>query len=218
MNSSDKKAPPIRNISGNQENSTKIFIMGLLTFIILLVCFTSFLRIPFILNSELTYNLVFYLNLGAIIIFSVGILFRPWIALFICIVGAVIGELFYCIIFGCGESLPAYLIMITVSSGLAGGIISFLNQKIDKGIIGEIIAMVIGGIWQYFGLVISAFIYYEVFISGFHWQLYAVYYAYPLFSTIYDLFLIPLSIILNFIIRKIVHIENFHDLLTEPAL
>lgn len=192
--------------------------MGLVAFIILLAFFTSFLRIPYILNTELTYNLVFYLNLGSIFIFSVGILFRPWVALFICMVGAVIGELFYCLIFGCGESLPAYLIIIAVSSGLAGGIISFLNQKIDKGFVGEIIAMVIGGIWQYFGLVISAFIYYEALISGFRWQLYAVYFAYPLFSTIYDLFLIPISIILNFFIRKIVHIENFHDLLTEPSL
>ncbi|GAI13780.1 unnamed protein product, partial [marine sediment metagenome] len=122
----------------------------------------------------------------------------------------------FCLIFGCGESLPAYLIFMVVSPGFAGALISILKQKIKKEIYGEIIAMIIGGIWQYLGLMISAFIYYEVFISGLSWKLYAVYIWFPFFSTVYALLLIPISLALNKALRKILKIRYFNELLLKP--
>jgi hypothetical protein len=192
------------------------FILTIVIFIISITIFTCFLRIPYILNTELTYNLIFYVNLASILIFSAGIMFRPWTALFTCVVGSVLGELCYCLIFGCGESLPAYLIFMVVSPGLAGALISVVHQKLKPGLIKEIIAMIIGAIWQYLGLVVGAYIYYEIIISFFHWQLYAVYIFYPLYLTVYGLLLIPLSVILNIVLKHIFKVKYFDDLLEIP--
>ena len=199
-----------------EEINPEKFIITIVIFIISIALFTSFLRIPYFNNTVETYNLIFYVNLASILIFSTGIMFRPWVALFICVLGSVLGELIFCLIFGCGESLPAYLIFMVVSPGFAGALISILKQKIKKEIYGEIIAMIIGGIWLYLGLMISAFIYYEVFISGLSWKLYAVYIWFPFFSTVYDLLLIPISLALNKALRKILKIRYFDELLLKP--
>jgi hypothetical protein len=199
-----------------EEINIEKFIITIVIFIISIALFTSFLRIPYFNNTVETYNLIFYVNLASILIFSAGIMFRPWVALFICVLGSVLGELIFCLIFGCGESLPAYLIFMVVSPGFAGALISILKQKIKKEIYGEIIAMIIGGIWLYLGLMISAFIYYEVFISGLSWKLYAVYIWFPFFSTVYDLLLIPISLALNKALRKILKIRYFDELLLKP--
>ena len=199
-----------------EEINIEKFIITIVIYIISITLFTSFLRIPYFNNTAETYNLIFYVNLASILIFSTGIMFRPWVALFICVLGSVLGELIFCLIFGCGESLPAYLIFMVISPGFAGALISILKQKIKKEIYGEIIAMIIGGIWLYLGLMISAFIYYEVFISGLSWKLYAVYIWFPFFSTVYDLLLIPISLALNKALRKILKIRYFDELLLKP--
>ncbi|MFX0072896.1 MAG: hypothetical protein ACFFAO_17605, partial [Candidatus Hermodarchaeota archaeon] len=86
------------------------FLLSVVIYIISIALFTCFLRLPYIFNSEQTYNLIFYVSFSSILIFSAGIMFRPWTALFTCVVGSVLGELCYCLVYGCGESLPAYLL------------------------------------------------------------------------------------------------------------
>lgn len=189
------------------------FILSIVIFIISIALFTCFLRLPYIFNSQETYNLIFYVNFASILIFTAGTMFRPWTAFFTCVVGSVLGELCYCLIFGCGESLPAYIIFMVASPGLAGALISVIHQKLKPGLVNEIISILIGAIWLYIGLMISAYIYYEIIISFFHWQLYAVYIFYPLFLTVYSLFLIPLSVILNILLKHTLKITYFDDFL-----
>ena len=177
------------------------------------ILFRAFLRIPFVLNSELTYNLIFHINLASILIFSVGIMFTPWVALFICTLGSVLGEWMYCLIYGCGEETPVFLLFMVLSPGLAGALISVLRQKLKPSLINEIIAMIIGGIWQFVGLMIGAFVWYLGFLS---FYLIIVFIVYPLYSTIFDLFLIPLSLLLNKGLRSAFNLKFFNDLLNEP--
>ncbi|MCK4239518.1 MAG: hypothetical protein KAX33_10365, partial [Candidatus Lokiarchaeota archaeon] len=66
-----------------KKNSNK-FIITIAIFTAFLIIFTSFLRIPIIYNTQTTYNIIFHINLASILIFSIGIMFKPWVALFIC--------------------------------------------------------------------------------------------------------------------------------------
>ena len=192
-----------------KKNSNK-FIITIAIFTAFLIIFTSFLRIPIIYNTQTTYNIIFHINLASILIFSIGIMFKPWVALFICLLGSVLGEWGYCLTYGCGEELPAYLLFMVLSPGLAGAFISIIRQKLKQKLINEIFAMVIGGIWQYFGLMIAGFIWYLGFLN---WRVYVVFIFYPLYLTIFDLFFIPVSIILIKLLRNLFKVKYFDDLL-----
>lgn len=185
----------------------KKYMALILIFVSLLILFWTFLRIPFILNSYLTYNLIFYLNLASILVFTIGIMFDSWESLFICTLGSVIGEWCFCLIHGCGEETPVFLIFMVLSPGLSGMLISVLRKNLRNNFKNEIIAMIIGGIWQYVGLMIGAFFWYFFVLDYTH---IIVLVAYPLFSTIFDLFLIPVSLILNEILRRAFKFRYFN--------
>jgi len=193
----------------NKMNPTK-FIIIIAVFTIFLVIFNSFLRIPFILNTQTMYNLIFYFNLATILIFSIGIMFKPWEAFFICTLGSVLGEWGYSLINGSGAELPAYLLFAVFSSGLAGALISIVRQKLTPKLIHEIFAMVIGCTWQYIGLVIATFTWYYGILT---WDTFIVFIFYPLYLTIFNFFLVPISVILNKYLRKSFKVEYFDNLL-----
>jgi len=196
----------------NEENKekTNLYVVLIAIYILLIVVFTSFLRIPFIFNSEESYNLIFHVNLASILIFSVGIMYRPWAALFICVLGSVLGEWCYCLLYGCGEDVPAFLLFMVLSPGLTGAVISVVLRKLKPKLQYEIIAMIIGGIWQYLGIMIAGFIWYAGFLT---WKLYIVFIWYPFYSTIFDLFLIPVSILVNKAFRFVFKVQYLDDLL-----
>lgn len=196
----------------DEENKANVnkYIILIVIFTILIVIFTALLRIPFVYESAESYNLVFYFGFASILLFSVGIMYRPWEALFICVLGSVLGEWCYCLLYGAGYDTPVFLLFSIVSPGLMGAVISVVLRKLKPKLIYEIIAMIIGGIWQYIGLMIAGFIWYAGFLT---WKVYIVFIWFPVLLTAFDLFLIPVSVLLNKVLRSVFKVRYFDDLL-----
>ncbi len=189
--------------------NNKKFIAITIIYIGLLIACTSFLRIPFRFNTAITYSIVVQMHVASILIFSAGIMYKPWSAFFICVLGSVLGEFLQCLMFGCGEEMPAYLMYMILSPGLAGGIISLVKEKLNPTLKKEIISQLIGATWQIFGLLLGVIIWLALILQ-FRNVLVIVFY--PLLATIFDFFFIPVSILLNEIIRRVLKVKYVSDL------
>ena len=75
--------------------------------------------------------------------------------------------------------------------------------------------MIIGGLWQFIGLMIGAFLWYNLILE---FSIIIVFIAYPLFSTVFDLFFIPISAILNEGMRKKLNLQYFEDILESTII
>lgn len=161
----------------------------------LLVVMTFLLKIP--LPQPL-----FYWGLAPILIYTVGIMFRPWIAFLICALGSVLGEWFNCLVAGCGAELPIYLLGMLVARGLEGALISALRHWNEIG------AMIAGGLWEFFGFLLIGGIYYGVVL-----ELATEFWLPFYFGTLLDLLLIPVAVALNKALRAAFDVQYLDELI-----
>ncbi len=180
------------------------FILSIIILLNLILISTATLRLPFFFNTPLSYNLIIHINIGSIFVYSVGILYKPKNALFICIIGLLLGELLYGYLFGIGKELALYLITISFSSGISGLLISIINWKINK----PLLAMIVGGLWEILGAVIIIYVWFAIINE---WYLTFVIILYPILGTMFDLFLIPIPYVFKRILKSKFHIVFLDD-------
>ncbi|HMF34372.1 MAG TPA: ECF transporter S component [Candidatus Lokiarchaeia archaeon] len=144
-----------------QESSSKV---------IAFVSIFSALIVVFSLLSIPMPQPIAYLGMASIAVLMVGLLYRPKLALVICLIGGFLGELITDLAFGYGV-IPVYLLGAIVARGIEGPLISILagngeNKVRDFG------AMLIGTAWEVFGyiligwpLIYSYMTFGEVFIA-----------------------------------------------------
>ena len=191
--SNDDKSIPI---------NLRMFFLLFLLFTGLVAIFSAFLKIPITLNLYWI-TLTYHIFLTPILVYSIGIMFRPWLAFVICSLGVVLGETLYCIIFGCSGEMPFYLIFALVSRGGEVVLISLARKK------NELLAMLIGGIYALLGFFIVYYIYYHLIL---YWSS-AFIILYALVSALLDFIFIPFSYLLNIGIRKSLNIKYLDDLI-----
>jgi len=75
-----------------------------------------------------------------------------------------------------------------------------------------LLALSVGALWSFIGILIPTAIYYE---SILHWNLlYMV--AYSLFSMIFNLILVPPALVLVFALRRTLKVKNLEELFQHP--
>lgn len=189
------KSNRMNSDNANNPINYRGFLLSVIIFSNLIIISTATLRLPFFFNTPISYNLIVHINIGSMFVFFVGILYKPINALFIFIIGVLLGELLYGYLFGSGKELALYLITISFSSGLSGGLISIINWRFKK----PLLALIIGGLWQILGAVIVIYIWFAI-ING--WYMTFVIIVYPILATIFDLFLIPIPYIFKRIFKS----------------
>ncbi len=180
----------------------KRFLLVTTLFIGLILVSTAFLGIPIPL-SLYWITLTYYLYLAPIFIYTAAIMLKPWISFVTCTLGLVLGELILCVIFGCSNELPFYLFFALISRGIQVLIISLLRKR------NEVVALVIGGLYEALGLLLVYFIYYRLVL---YW-IFDFVVIYALLSALLDLLFIPLSLILNLAIRKVFKLKYLDELI-----
>lgn len=202
MKLKDKAAMDIRN-----EIQVKKFVLIVAILVGLLIILTVFVKIPIYFDSP--FILIFcYVSLAPILIYIVGIMFRPWIAFVICALGSVLGIWLDCLIFRCGIELPIYLITILIAHGLEGPIISKYREKKK-----EMVAMFIGCAWEFFWLGSMGLIWYTAILGWSDISGFAYVAAYTMIIGTFSLFFIPIAYYLNKGIRVKLNIKNFDEFL-----
>jgi hypothetical protein len=190
-----------------KQSSTKSrFWITFLLWNILLVIFSIFIKIPFLLDTPWV-TVMIYVPFTPVLLYSLGIMFRPSITFFIVFFGLTFGEIIFCLIFGCGGEFLFFLLKNLLSQGLGSMVCSFFRKK------NEFIALILGGLWMFFGLFFTSYIYYVLILN---WgDDYIIVYS-LIFGGFYLLF-IPLSILLNVIFRKMLRIRYLEDLIFYPG-
>jgi len=167
----------------------------------LIVIFSVFLRFPILIPTPWITGVIF-LYLAPILLYSFSIMFRPWMVVAICFPSICLGELLWCVVYGCAGELLVYVIITLNSWGISCLLISLLRNRT------EVIAMLIGNLWGFLGLLIPAFIYYTMILN---WNpLYIV--AISLLTMILNLVIIPASLALNLLLRKALKIQHLDEL------
>lgn len=170
--------------------------------IMLLILFSIFIKIHFLLDTPWI-TVMIYIFFTPLLIYSISIMFRPAFVFIIIFLGLTLGEILFCIIYGCGGEFPFYLISRLLSQGAAALIISSIRKK------NEVLAMISGGIWMFIGLFLISYIYYVLILN---WGSdYIIIYS-ILFGGINFAF-IPLSILINKILRIVFKVKYLEDLI-----
>jgi len=202
MKMSDKAVLDVRN-----EIQVKKFVLLVAILVGLLIILTVFVKIPIYFNSP--FILIFcYVSLAPILIYIVGIMFRPWIAFVICALGSVLGVWLDCLFFRCGIELPIYLATILIAHGLEGPIVSKYREKKK-----EIWAMFIGCAWEFFWLGSMGLTWYVAILGWADISGFAYVAAYTMITGTFSLIFIPAAFYLNKLLRAKLNIENFDELL-----
>jgi hypothetical protein len=146
---------------------------------------------------------VFLIYLAPIFLYTICTMLRSLLSITISISSIVLGELLWSVVYGCMGELLVYVIVSLSSWGIACLLISLLRKRNELG------AMIIGGMWCFAGLLIPTAIYYSEILS---WNiLYMV--IYSLVAMVFNLLLIPLSLILNRLLRGALKVEYLEELL-----
>ncbi len=192
--------------SNSQMDSWRRFVLIAALFSILIVISSSFLRIPFLIPTPWITGVLF-LYLAPIFLYSFSAMVRPWLVLAICIPSLCLGELLWCIVYGCAGELLVYVIITLDTWGIGCILISFLRNR------NEIIALLVGGLWSFPGLLVPTYIYYSLVLN---WNsLYPV--AIALLTMIFNMIIVPASFALNYVLRKALRIHYLDELLPENA-
>ncbi len=178
------------------------FFITLIIFTGLVAFLSAFIKIPITLNLYWI-TLTYYLYFTPLLIYTIGIMFRSWIAFVMGTLGVILGEMIYCLAYGCSGELPYYLIFALVSRGAEVLLISLLRKK------NELLAMLVGGLWVLIGLLLVYYLYYYRFL---YWDLTFVI-LYAIISALLDLIFIPFSFLLNMALRKALNVKYLEELL-----
>ncbi|MFX1253860.1 MAG: hypothetical protein ACFFCZ_19775 [Promethearchaeota archaeon] len=187
----------------------KSFILIALGFFVLIILSTTLLRIPIVIPTHWV-SVVFFLYVTPIFLYSLSTMVRSWIALAIVFPSLALGELLWCGLYGCAGELPLNVIITFSTWGIGCLLISLLRKK------NELVAMLTGALWGFIGLLVPALIYYALILN---WSpLYMV--VYSLISTVFNLVFIPVSLLLNLLIRRMLKVQHLDELLsiTVPIL
>lgn len=181
--------------------------------IITLIFATAFGKLSYSINNNDAYNTIAHINIASIFIFLIGIWFTPMEALAVCVSGTVLGELMGGIIFGAGDELPLYLVAVASAHGFGGFLISYLKRKLRY----TVLAMLLGGIWQYIAMAGCMYVWYEIInnISSFSSPII------PLGLSIYaiatDILLIPVALLLSFLLSWLNFGNVVHGVIASPS-
>ena len=160
-----------------------LFIVGM----ILLRVFAQFsFRITIVWEMQIS------LNFAALLVYYVGIMFKPAEAFSIVSIGALIGDGIYCLVYGCGGELPIYLAISLFSYGGMVLLISLLRKK------NIFLAYLVGTAWYYFGVMFPSGIYY----FGIYDSEGLMVFAGSLLLTIFHLGFIPVALLLIYLTRR----------------
>ncbi|MFX0092034.1 MAG: hypothetical protein ACFFBD_09760, partial [Candidatus Hodarchaeota archaeon] len=177
-------------------------ILTVMVFSALIVLSSVFLRIPISIPTTWI-TVVAFIYLSPIFLYSISTMVRPWIVIVICFPSLVLGEWLWCGVYGCAGELPVNVIFVLSSWGIGCFLISLFRSR------NEIVAMLIGGLWGFPGLLIPALGYYGLILN---WNpLYIV--VYSLLSMIFNLVFIPVSLLLNRLLRRILKVQYLDELL-----
>ena len=183
-------------------HSYQLFILVLVLLSISSVLGSVFLRISITIPTTWVTG-VFLIYLAPIFLYTICTMLRSLLSITISISSIVLGELLWSIVYGCTGELLVYVIVSLSSWGTACLLISLLGKRNELG------AMIIGGLWYFLGLLIPTAIYYSEVLS---WNiLYMV--IYSLVAMVFNLLLIPLSLILNRLLRGVLKVEYLEELL-----
>lgn len=173
-------------------------------YVVLIVLSSAIGRLPILIPTQWVSVVVFIL-FTPIFLYSISSMLRPWLVIAIGFPSLALGELLFCGIYGCGGELTINLVLTLSSWGIASLLISLLRTK------NAIIAMLIGGLWTFLGLLIPAIIYYTLILN---WSaLYMIIYA--LITMTLNLILMPFALLLNYALRRLLHVQYFDELLPQ---
>ncbi|MFX0067101.1 MAG: hypothetical protein ACFFC7_33640 [Candidatus Hermodarchaeota archaeon] len=181
----------------------KSFILIASGFFVLIIISSTLLRIPILIPTHWV-SVVFFLYVTPIFLYSLSTMVRPWITLAIGYPSLALGELLWCGLYGCAGELPLNVIITFSTWGIGCLLISLLRKK------NELVAMLIGALWGFIGLLVPTVIYYALILN---WSpLYMV--AYSLISTVFNLIFIPVSLLLNLLMRRMLEVQHLDELLS----
>jgi hypothetical protein len=172
-----------------------------LGYLVLIVVSSVFFRIAIYIPTPWV-TAVLYLYIAPIFLYSISAMVRPWAVVVVCFPSLAIGEALWTVVYGSAGELPLNLIIALNAWGIGCLLISFLRKRND------VLAMVIGGAWSFFGFLVPTIIYYDAILN---WNvLYII--AYSLFSMAFNLALIPAALVLNHVIRRSLKVKDLEEL------
>ncbi|MHA1733288.1 MAG: ECF transporter S component [Promethearchaeota archaeon] len=196
----DVESPPTEyksETTGKQVDSAKMVSMTAI-FSALIAVFTliSFEQLPDPLST---------INFAPIIVYTVGVMFKPKRAFLISSLGNFIGEWLRVVLAGEAAFLFVYLIGVVVARGFEAFLISLLREKNEVG------AMVAGCVWEYLGFLTVGSVYFILIapIPGVSAIAVVGWYT----GTLIDLVFIPVSVALNKAIRAGFNVKYLDELL-----
>jgi hypothetical protein len=105
-------------------------------------------------------------------------------------------------LYGTGGELLVNVILALNGWGFACLLISILRNKSMP------LVLPLGALWSFVGILIPTAIYYDAIL---HWNLlYMV--AYSLFSMIFNLILVPPALVLVYLLRRTLNVQNLEEL------
>ena len=191
--------------STSQIESWKGFALIATIYFTLIVVLSAFPRFPILIPTPWITGVIF-LYFAPIFLYSISVMVRPWMIVAICVPSLCLGELLWCVVYGCAGELIVYVIIALTSWGIGCILISMLRNR------NEVVAMLIGVIWGFLGLLIPSLIYYAMIL---YWNpLYMI--AISLLTTVLNLVAVPVSLALNHALRRVLNIKHLEELLLDP--
>ncbi|MFX0125997.1 MAG: hypothetical protein ACFFAE_20420, partial [Candidatus Hodarchaeota archaeon] len=200
-----QKYNPKEKISDLQPSSRLLLFITIFGGLILILKIFP-IPIPFRLITDLESYWQVYIT--AIIIFSIGILFRPSIASIIGLIGLITGEIVFCLLFQCGGELWFNLALSLCSFGITIPLISLLRKK------NEVLAMILGACWLFPGFYIPMNLYLEGIFNFGESNVLLI----SLVNFVLNFVLIPFALLLTKGLRTIFQTMYLDDLIFEENL
>jgi hypothetical protein len=189
---------------GNLQPSSILF-LSVIIFVGLILLLKIF-PIPFRLMFG--YDSYLYVYTTAIIIFSVGVLFRPSIASIIGLIGLITSEIVFCLLFQCGGELWFNIVISLFSFGVTILLISLLRKK------NEAVAIILGACWLFPGFYIPMNLYFEGFLNFGESNVFLI----SLINFVLNINLIPFALLFTKGLRTIFQTTYLDDLIFEENL
>jgi len=188
--------------SSSQVEAWKRFALVAVTYSVLIVLLSVFPRFPILIPTPWTTGIIFF-YLAPLFLYSISTMIRPWMVVTICFPSICLGELLWCAVYGCTGELIVNVIIALSSWGIGCLLISILRNR------NEAMAMLIGALWGFIGLLVPALVYYTMIL---YWNsLYMV--AISLLTMTLNLAVIPAAITLNHLLRRVLKIKQLEELL-----
>lgn len=162
-----------------------------LSFSMVIIITSVFFRFPIFIPTPWV-TAILYIYIAPVFLYSLSAFVRPSLVIAICIPSLAIAEILWSVVYGSAGELMVNVILSVNTWGVGCLLISFLRKR------NEILAMITGSIWSFFGVIIPASIYYGLVLN---WSiLYMV--AFSLFTMLFNIALVPVALILNYLLRQ----------------